>query len=47
MLKQREIGKALNMTIRQVESVVARIDLTREPMKGWAAEWERRVADAE
>ena len=47
MLKQREIGKALCMTIRQVESVLARIDLGAEPMKSWAKEWEKRLADAE
>jgi len=45
MLKQREIGKALSMTIRQVESVLARIDLGKEPIKSWAGEWQRRLAD--
>ena len=45
LLKQREIGKILNMTIRQVESVLARMGLAGEPMKGWAADWERRNAD--
>jgi len=42
-LKQREIGKALSMTIRQVESVIARLDLGKEPMKSWAREWQKRV----
>jgi REP element-mobilizing transposase RayT len=43
MLTQREIGKALSMTIRQVESVVARIDVRKEPMRSWVEELSRRV----
>ena len=47
MLRQREIGKALSMTIRQVESVIARIDLGAEPIRTWAVEWEKRLAGVE
>lgn len=47
MLKQREVGVALKMSVRQVESVLARIDLGREPLKGWARELQERVASGE
>jgi hypothetical protein len=47
MLKQREVGVSLRMSIRQVESVLARIDLGKGPMKGWTRELEERVAGVE
>jgi len=42
-LRQAEIAKALSMSLRQVESVIRRIDLDAEPMKGWATAFEERL----
>jgi hypothetical protein len=47
MPKQREVGAALKMSLRQVESVLGRIDMGKEPMKGWARVLEERVAGTE
>ena len=42
-LRQVEIAKVLSMSLRQVESVLWRIDLDTEPMESWAAAFEERI----